>query len=67
MSAQYAGAGTSGGGSGFMGLVSAPVAPDTGTEAAITPVKSSNHLIAIAVIVAAALAFWYYKKHHKAR
>ncbi len=59
--AMYAGAGVKGGGTGFGGLVAAPI---SGTTTQSGGKKSSTGIV-ILLVLGAALAFWYYKKHHK--
>lgn len=65
VAAQYAGAGVKGGGSGFDGLVSGPLATSvTGEDA--TPASGSGSkglLLFVFLVVAAGLGYWYYKKH----
>lgn len=58
VSAQYAGAGVKGQGTGFDGLVSGPLA--TATEPA--PKKSSGVLLLVFVIIGGAVAWYVYKK-----
>lgn len=66
MAAQFASAGTSGGGSGFGGLVSAPVGD--GTSATITTAAAGPNraVVFVMLLVAGGLAYWYYKKHKRA-
>lgn len=65
VAAQYAGAGVKGGGSGFDGLVSGPLAvADEG--AGTTKSGGSGALVFVILIVLAGLGYWYYKKHKKA-
>ncbi len=64
-SMMFAGAGVKGGGTGFGGFVSGPVAgSDTGGGSSAAAPTSHTGLI-IVVLIAAGLGFWYYKKHHK--
>lgn len=64
-SMMFAGAGVKGGGTGFGGFVSGPVAgSDTGGGTTAAAPTSHTGLI-IVVLIAAGLGFWYYKKHHK--
>ncbi len=64
MASMYAGAGVKGGGSGFDGLVSAPLA----TSVTDTPQQASGsngYLMLVILAVVIGLGFWYYKSHKK--
>lgn len=67
VSAMYAGAGVKGGGSGFDGLVSGPLATaveSTGGEGAPVAAasKTSPALVLVLVLIAGGVAWWYYKR-----
>jgi hypothetical protein len=65
MAAQYAGAGVSGGGSGFTGTVSAPIASDaTGDVADQSSTIAHRRLLLVLAIVGIGAGVWYYRKHH---
>lgn len=66
VAAQYAGAGVKGGGSGFDGLVSGPLAVADEGAAGTTKGGGSGALVFVILVVVAGLAYWYYKKHKKA-
>jgi hypothetical protein len=66
VAAQYAGGGVPGGGTGFGGLVTAPLAGSDFVSAGGTSAAPASHkgLLILGILVAA-IGFWYYKSHKK--
>jgi len=67
MAAQYTGAHVTGGGSGFGGLVSGPLAGSdfVGGDTSAAPASSNKKGLLILLLLVAGIGYWFYRSHKK--